>query len=129
MSDEKTVGEAANRLVDGIEALTRAAEKVAPQAWEMTVSAHRTHAIFEVVGWLFVLAIAAAGWKLGLWTIEKEKRDHSDLSGLMIGAFLGAGILTAIAVGMAGIGGADTVSCIINPEYYAAKELMWAVSR
>lgn len=124
MSDEKTVGEAANRLVDGIEALAKATEKVAPQAWEAMVSAHRAYAITEVVVWVLVVIAASVSFRMAR---KEAAKDHE--SPMFIILTIVCGMLFATALLMATIGGPSTVNHIISPEYYAAMDLLSRVSK
>lgn len=127
MADSKTIGDAANRLVDGVEALAKAAEKVAPEAWEVAVSAHRTEALTQLVAWL---AFAALLVFIGRLAIIAGRKSGDSYEVMPPDVVLGAGWLM---VGIAGIVTtatlADNLPRAINPEWYAAQSIMYAVVR
>ena len=127
MSDSKTIGDAANRLVDGVEALAKAAEKVAPDAWESAVDAHRNAAIVAMVSWLLFAVTLAFIARLAIQWAGKDENRHADVPPPVARGVAWCLVLCAALSVAAALEG--NLAQAINPEWYAAQSIMYAVGR
>jgi hypothetical protein len=121
MSDSKTLGDAASRLVDGVEALAKAAEKIAPEAWATLVRAQ------VVEGWATVAQWAAlVAFSLGLLSFahRQSKREGFDAESPLFGIPLVVGVLSGVVCIITLLfAGPGTAQQILVPEYAAAQAL------
>lgn len=118
---DKTMAEVAENTVDkivgGVEHVVAAFERIAPHAWDTLVTQQYIHASTHLFVWLIGLAITLACLKYLGPMVERE----SECLVPLITVLVVVGILT---VACAIFGLPNWIGRYINPEYYAAQELM-----
>lgn len=128
--NEKNMADVADKAVDkiagGIEAIAKAVEKVAPHTWEVMVRQQIAEGIvslsYVALAWLLVFV----GYRLIRRYTRKEGIDWSGPNPGSLG-IMALGIFACVTL-IATFGEApEATRKFINPEYYAAKELLSAV--
>jgi hypothetical protein len=129
MADEKTVGDAANRLVDGVEAVAQAVEKIAPEAWETMVTGQRVEGIASLAIWVVIVAVSSVLLRIAYVQLRDAESDRDlDTPAFGVPCVVGFALLVFAMCGLL-VGGDDTIIKIFAPEYAAGMHLLEMVKQ
>jgi hypothetical protein len=125
MSD-KNIADVADRLVNDVERVIAALQKHAPEFWAMSVRGYR----IEAVGNLLIAAVLGVAVYLcarhvSAYFAKKEATDAEDIMAVVAG--IAGGILAVVLLIATLANGSETVNKLINPEWYAAWDVIKAV--
>ena len=124
MNEPKTIADVLDKSIDKLSAVAEAIQKAAPDFWRSSVRGHRIEGITHLVIWLAVATIAALGMRAFFREMRKDRCDQADSA---IPAMIVGCIAAVIAIIAALSSGGDTVNKVINPEWFAAWDLIRAV--
>lgn len=126
MSD--STDKAVEKLTDHVEQLIKAAQKVAPHAWETMVRQVVLVNSLMVAAWVLTVAGALLLTKqtMCLYVLKGDERyGRSDsLDAINVTCGIAAAALALTAFLMAIMGGPYVVAALINPEYVAGEQLL-----
>lgn len=108
-------------VIEQIKALATALEGPSKHVYEVLVRQAVVEGCYSVFIGVASLCLAVAAGKAAQWGLRQEPKSYDDLTGnvVFVLGLLAGGILVAVA--MAHLSG---VLQIVNPEYYAIKELL-----
>ena len=125
MSDKKTLADVADKTVDAVMAAANKISEAAPEVWAIAVRQQRIEGIVDlcaiVISWLFCYAVyrlAKSQYNPEIGFLPNDNLTPAFWLTLICGvATLGSVIITFMVV-------PDSVVQIVNPEYYAAIDIL-----